>query len=201
MTRDQFIEISKWQDETFGQATALSKMHHLAEEVIELIEAMKTQKKLRDDAEARICQMEVKTPDLVNINNGQQKAEAEIREEFADCFMLLFGAAASHGYTFEEISGLIAEKHRINKARTWGAPDANGVVRHVKNDTITDNRYPERIREMFFKNDTGTGPVEVIKMHPWDPGLRAERLERKTQEVPKEERPGPATTWWLEELF
>lgn len=36
MEKSQFIEITKWQKETFGQATPLSKLAHLAEELQEL---------------------------------------------------------------------------------------------------------------------------------------------------------------------
>jgi len=36
MTEQQFNEISAWQKETFGQATPLSKLAHLAQEIPEL---------------------------------------------------------------------------------------------------------------------------------------------------------------------
>ena len=100
MTEQQFKNITQWQRETFGQATALSKMHHLKEEVGELTAAI----------------------------------EHELPEkhlEFADCFILLFGAAASDGMTYEDICQAIDEKMTINRARMWGKPDANGVVKHV----------------------------------------------------------------------
>lgn len=38
MTEEQFKEITKWQSETFPDATDLSKLHHLKDEVDELIE-------------------------------------------------------------------------------------------------------------------------------------------------------------------
>ncbi|HNQ42521.1 MAG TPA: DUF550 domain-containing protein [Saprospiraceae bacterium] len=37
MTEQQFNEISAWQKETFGQATPLSKLDHLAYELVELV--------------------------------------------------------------------------------------------------------------------------------------------------------------------
>lgn len=37
MTEKQFSEVTRWQKETFPNATALSKIHHLKEEVDELI--------------------------------------------------------------------------------------------------------------------------------------------------------------------
>lgn len=54
------------------------------------------------------------------------------RLEFADCFILLFGAASKDGMTYEEIVLAIEEKLKINKSRSWGEPDENGVVEHIK---------------------------------------------------------------------
>jgi len=55
-----------------------------------------------------------------------------INHEFADCFMLLFGAAASEGLSYDDICKSIDEKMQINKARKWGKPDKNGVQNHIK---------------------------------------------------------------------
>lgn len=100
MKKDQYLAISQWQKETFGEATALSKLAHLEEELREL---------------------------AVDIAiDGVDK-----HLEFADCFFLLFGAAAADGMTYEDICQAIDEKFSINKARTWGKPDANGVVKHI----------------------------------------------------------------------
>lgn len=41
MTEQQFNEISAWQKQTFGQATPLSKIAHLAEELQELVSDLK----------------------------------------------------------------------------------------------------------------------------------------------------------------
>ncbi len=101
MTEQQFNEISAWQNQTFGQATPLSKIAHLREELDELVSDIKTI-----------------APDR--------------RLEFADCFFLLFGSAAADGMTYEDICNAIQEKFEINKARNWGKPDKNGVVKHIK---------------------------------------------------------------------
>jgi dCMP deaminase len=50
-------------------------------------------------------------------------------EEMADVFHLLVAAAEAAGYDFAEI---VARKFSENKARTWGKPDAHGVVEHVR---------------------------------------------------------------------
>jgi NTP pyrophosphatase (non-canonical NTP hydrolase) len=66
----------------------------------------------------------------------------ERRLEFADCFFLLFGAAAADGMTYEDICSAIEEKFSINKARTWGKPDENGVVRHIE-EPIKESTFRE----------------------------------------------------------
>lgn len=101
MTRTQFDEITKWQAETFGHATADSKIAHLKQEVDELAD------------------------DVAN-------KSVNAASEFADCFILLFGAAASYGMTYTDICEAVCNKMKINRARTWGKPDANGVVNHIK---------------------------------------------------------------------
>ena len=54
------------------------------------------------------------------------------RLEFADCFLLLFGAAASDGMSYQDIVNAIDEKMEINRNRKWGQPGENGVVNHIK---------------------------------------------------------------------
>ena len=103
MTPNQFERITKWQKETFGQSTALSKISHLYEELIELV----------DDIES---------------NRLSKKLE------FADCFILLFGAASADGMTYSDIVDAIDEKMSINYKRKWGKPNENGVVNHIKTD-------------------------------------------------------------------
>ena len=99
MTKELFTEIIQWQNNTFKQATALSKLTHLKEELQEL----------RNDIE----------------NNSPEK-----RLEFADCFILLFGAASSAGLSYDDIQDAIKEKMVINFQRKWGKPNAEGYVKH-----------------------------------------------------------------------
>jgi NTP pyrophosphatase (non-canonical NTP hydrolase) len=102
MDKKLFQKVTDWQSKTFGESTAHSKACHLREEVEELIEAL------------------------------EQGYEERIKEEFADCFFLLYGAAKAHGMTYEEIGRAIEEKLKINKTRKWDKPDPNGVVKHVR---------------------------------------------------------------------
>jgi len=102
MTKEQFEDISKWQRATFGEATTMSKLAHLNEELTEL------------------------NNELILGNKESAKSE------FADCFILLFGAADQYGLTYEDICKCIDEKMVINKNRKWGKPKENGVVNHIK---------------------------------------------------------------------
>jgi NTP pyrophosphatase (non-canonical NTP hydrolase) len=101
MKKEQFDIITKWQDETFKKASALSKISHLKEEIEELVLDLK--------------------------NNDANK-----RKEFADCFILLFGAAASDGMSYNDICYEIDEKMKTNYERKWGKPNNEGVVNHIK---------------------------------------------------------------------
>lgn len=114
MTKEQFKDISKWQNETFGEATAFSKVMHLKQEIDELI------KELVFFAE---------NEDHMQFHEASKTSK---ENEFADCFILLFGAAASDGMNYEQIVDCINHKMQINKARKWGKPDENGVVNHIK---------------------------------------------------------------------
>lgn len=95
----------EWQVATFPTSTELSKLHHLSKEVIELIEEVKSDR-TRDEQRARM--------------------------EYADCFILLFGAAGLYGYSVSDIETMMKEKMEINKKRKWGIPDEKGVVLHEK---------------------------------------------------------------------
>lgn len=99
-------ELHKWQAMTFPQATSLSKLYHLKEEVSELIKE-------------------------IGLNRISCPKNTFVRMEYADCFMLLFGAAIKDGFTLYDIIEAIKEKHKINKKRKWGKPDKNGVVKHI----------------------------------------------------------------------
>jgi len=101
MTKEQFEQITKWQNETFGKATAFSKIEHLKEEIEEL---------------------------AIDIAiDGHNK-----RLEYADCFLLLFGAAASDGMSYQDICAAIDEKMQINYTRKWGKPNEKGIVNHIR---------------------------------------------------------------------
>lgn len=110
MLKSQFNAIVEWQQKTFPAATSYSKLKHLHKEIGEL-----TTHHLLDIAAA----------------NGMSEAT---KHEYADCFFLLFGSAAANGMTYDDIIRAIEEKFLINQHRTWGQPDADGVVEHIKSE-------------------------------------------------------------------
>lgn len=97
------LEAHEWQLKTFPGANPVSKLHHLREEVDELIDAYM-----------------------------EGKSRVDIKSEFADCFLLLFGSAFIDDFNFDDIAELVRAKHEINEKRKWGEPDENGVVKHIK---------------------------------------------------------------------
>ena len=71
--------------------------------------------------------------EIEELNDDIEKGNPDRRLEFADCFILLMGAAASDGMSFDDVVNAIDEKMKINLSRQWGSPDENGVVKHVEN--------------------------------------------------------------------
>ncbi len=60
---------------------------------------------------------------------AELKLDPDDPSEVADVVILCCGYAAAKGWDLEvEVSN----KHAINVTRTWKAPDAEGVVEHVK---------------------------------------------------------------------
>lgn len=104
MHEGQFSDVIEWQNKTFKQSTAKSKVAHLSQEI----------KELNDEL------------------NKETQNDNEIRLEFADCFILLMGAAASYGLSYKDVVFAISAKMKINRKRKWGKPDKYGVVNHVK---------------------------------------------------------------------
>lgn len=55
----------------------------------------------------------------------------EDKMEWADCMILLLDAARRAGLSMDDLHQAIEDKLAINMKRKWGAPDKDGVVRHV----------------------------------------------------------------------
>jgi len=103
MTQELFLEVTEWQDKTFPLSSAYSKVCHLESEVQDLKQELNS---------------------IVHTENR--------KSEFADCFILLFGAACADGMSYEDIIFCIEAKLEVNKERKWGKPDENGVVNNIQ---------------------------------------------------------------------
>lgn len=101
MLRAQFDEITKWQKETFNPTT-ISCLKHLQEEILEVVFDLKSKMDRRNK-----------------------------RLEFADCFILLYGAAALEGMTYQDIVKAVQEKMEINKKRNWKL-EVSGKHKHIE---------------------------------------------------------------------
>lgn len=108
MTAEQFESIIAWQIKTFPKSSALSVMAHLSEEMMELTD--------------ELCKKAV----------DSHFSEELMKEEFADCFILMYGLADRAGLKYDEIVDAINKKMEVNMKRTWGEPDERGVVNHIK---------------------------------------------------------------------
>lgn len=118
---DQWLEnfmtdVNAWADQTFGSSRkVVSVLHHLKQEVPELIEALE------------------KHGEVMGVPLGTPAVEME----FADCFILLCNAAKKYGLSAALLKQVSELKMQINKERKWGKPDENGVVNHVKEPVRT----------------------------------------------------------------
>jgi NTP pyrophosphatase (non-canonical NTP hydrolase) len=96
--------VGEWGERTFPTSTDASKLAHLGREYEEL----------REMAEG--------------VAWGVLPAEA-MAEEAADVAMLLFHLAHARGFS---LAGAIERKFAEVQLRRWLAPDAEGVVEHVR---------------------------------------------------------------------
>ncbi len=65
---------------------------------------------------------------------GELLQDPSNESEIADCLMLV---AMVQGI---DIHACVTKKFEVNKLRRWGTPDADGVVKHVQDETTTLDR-------------------------------------------------------------
>lgn len=99
-----YERVSFWQVKTFPKSTAISKLHHLQKEVVELLGEL-----TKDSADG-----------------------VAIEREYADCLILLIGSASKLGIDSEWMLRIINEKMDINEEREWGEPNEQGIYLHIK---------------------------------------------------------------------
>lgn len=73
-------------------------------------------------------------------------------EEIADIFILLAGVAHLAGVDLE---AAVEKKMKINRERTWGEPDAEGVVEHIR--APTPENFPDILiaKKVYLLNTYG----------------------------------------------
>jgi len=104
----------EWSDQTFDEGNfhndrSLPLCYHLGKEAKELGESVQS------------C---LSYPSEENISR--------VTEELADCQLLLLDITAHMGFTANQLISFSVAKHEVNRLRKWGAPDADGVVEHVR---------------------------------------------------------------------
>lgn len=99
--------VTAWADETLPEQPVLGKLSHLREEVSEL-------------------------QNVIDNNDPP----ARIREELADCWLLLLNATKKLGYDVEIVKSEAYAKLAVNKKRTWGKRGEEGQIYHVKQGNI-----------------------------------------------------------------
>lgn len=108
--------IADWQNNTFNEGkktpkTAIPKSIHLQSETEELTEKLEI---------------------LFNEETRTEESYKEAGFEIADVFILTFGIMDDLGLLWSDMEKIIQDKMEINKSRTWGEADGNGVVNHLK---------------------------------------------------------------------
>lgn len=131
--------ITTWILQWSGEARRWVRISDGSKPVIQAAERLLQNLEIRDldflalmTAEWAIKQFPMATPAswVTQLSQKAEELAADPRnsEEMADLGLLLFGLAATAGV---DLRRAIEEKLAKNKARTWGAPDAEGVVEHI----------------------------------------------------------------------
>jgi NTP pyrophosphatase (non-canonical NTP hydrolase) len=116
-------DITKWSDDTFGKYRSASPMaHHLRKETEELINALTV---LEEEGYTHSDISAIGIQDLIQKNK-------RVLFELADCLTLIMDCASHAQINMNTLINAVEEKLKINKSRTWGKPDVNGVVEHIE---------------------------------------------------------------------
>lgn len=108
-------EISEWSDKIFNNGVfspkrSIAISHHLQKESKELTEAL-----------------------IEFVNGGARQYDYQkVVEEIADIQILLWDVCSKLNIDITQIKEFVEWKFEINQNRTWGVPDKNGVVEHIK---------------------------------------------------------------------
>lgn len=114
-------EFGEWADTVFGRSRgAIGPLNHLKKELVELETALKFVQDIADNDEIT--------------SDGRQIADAEVLEEYADCFLLLINSAFIQGIDMRTLMQAAAEKFEVCKNREWGPVNADGFAEHIREE-------------------------------------------------------------------
>lgn len=109
------VDIAAWQTETFGPPRQRTgPVEHMAKEVDELRKTLGV---------LRVCKLG---------SVPYTSVHADALEELADVFHLMVQVASDLGATPDVFATAVERKLAVNRQRKWKAPDARGIVEHVK---------------------------------------------------------------------
>lgn len=134
-------EVAQWSDKTFSDGVfrgsrALPIARHLSREVDELSDAIKQGLPLHPTEKMGIKEFE------------------DIKEELADCMMLLLDCSCHLGVNADELVTASFNKLEVNKNRVWGKPDSEGVVEHIeKNHLMSENPMTISLSKLSVNRD------------------------------------------------
>ena len=152
-------DIYKWDRDTFGKFRSSTPIAiHLRKEADELITALNV---FHEGTYSGVMEYHAK--------------HKRIKMEAVDCFILLLDVLAHEQFRVVDLYEGAVEKHEINKTRTWGLPDENGVIEHV-HEAAPENNAFEGITEAQFFNSLKNEAIafflnDFVKKNPNDADL------------------------------
>jgi len=118
-------EFATWADATFPHSTPRSRARHLFREAIELVCATHQ----GDDPTLLAGQL---ADDLTReLAKERARGGGVVAEEAADVFLLLLHLAQGGDFS---LLAAAHEKYAEVRERTWDAPDAAGVIEHLREE-------------------------------------------------------------------
>jgi len=137
--------IDRWSDKTFSggfhypdRAKAIS--YHLQKESVELTDAVTT-----------------------FLDKPSEKNRNNVNQQLADCQILIWDICNKLRINATELLEYSHDKHQVNLARSWGKPDENGVIEHIRAIGPTGLRINPGDWQVDFSSENGNYQNTCIK--------------------------------------
>lgn len=115
---DLVVDQAEWSQQTFGADSVRGPLGSLAHLELEAREAWN-------------AAMEVNGSMVVNTGKFKD-ANAKLREELADCFLLLLDASRRAGVKPLQLIQAAQTKMTVNRSRQWPTPTPNDPAEHIR---------------------------------------------------------------------